>query len=49
MIQNAASSCEDLLDDGVIKKFEKIYLSLVGCSDCFKLVQDAFPYLDIGG
>ena len=39
MIQNEASSCNDLLDDSSLKKFEKIYLSLDNYDDCFTSLQ----------
>jgi hypothetical protein len=35
LIQNEAASCDDLLDETTVKKFEKIYLSLKDCSTCF--------------
>jgi hypothetical protein len=47
MMQNAASSCEDLLDEVVIKKFEKIYLSLDISDNYLSLVEKSFPNLNI--
>jgi hypothetical protein len=35
MIKNEASSCDDLLDDLNVKKFEKIYSSLKNCDKGF--------------